>query len=72
MDTQPQDPLPTPRLTDPSVTRRRFLRGAAVAGGGLIAAGVAACSPAVRGAGWTLGPQRLPCPVRLSFPRAIG
>jgi FtsP/CotA-like multicopper oxidase with cupredoxin domain len=60
MDTQPQDALPTSLLTDPSVTRRRFLRGAALAGGGLIAAGVAACTPAASGAGWTFGPSGAP------------
>ena len=49
-------PPSTTILTDPSLSRRRFLRGAAVAGGGLLAAGVAACAPAASGAGWTFGP----------------
>ena len=56
MDTTPQDDLPLPLLDDPSLTRRRFLRGAALAGGGLLAAGVAACAPAVGAPGWTFGP----------------
>jgi FtsP/CotA-like multicopper oxidase with cupredoxin domain len=55
MDTQPQDDLHLPLLDDPSLTRRRFLSGAAIAGGGLIAAGLAACAPAAQ-PGWTLGP----------------
>jgi FtsP/CotA-like multicopper oxidase with cupredoxin domain len=41
----------------PSLTRRGFLRGAAVAGGGLMAAGLAACAPAVKGPAWTYGPS---------------
>ncbi len=57
MDTLPQGDLPLPLLEDPSLTRRRFLRGAALAGGGLIAAGVAACAPAASQAGWTFGPE---------------
>ena len=39
-----------------ALTRRRFLAGAAVAGGGIVAATVAACTPAT-GAGWTLAPM---------------
>jgi FtsP/CotA-like multicopper oxidase with cupredoxin domain len=42
-------------LVDPSLSRRRFLRGAAVAGGGIVAATVAACTP-TGGPSWTLGP----------------
>jgi FtsP/CotA-like multicopper oxidase with cupredoxin domain len=56
METPPQADLQLPLLEDPSLTRRRFLRGAALAGGGLIAAGVAACAPAVGAPGWTFGP----------------
>ena len=56
MDTQPQDDLHLPLLDDPSLSRRRFLRGAAIAGGGLIAAGIAACAPAAGAPGWTFGP----------------
>jgi FtsP/CotA-like multicopper oxidase with cupredoxin domain len=59
MDTQPQEDLHLPLLADPSLTRRKFLRGAALAGGGLIAAGVAACAPAAT-AGWTYGPEGVP------------
>ena len=47
--------MPSPRLIDPSLSRRRFLRGAAVAGGGLVVATVAACSP-TGGPAWSLGP----------------
>ncbi|MEO6207240.1 MAG: multicopper oxidase domain-containing protein [Candidatus Limnocylindrales bacterium] len=60
MDTPPQSDLPLSTLDDPSLTRRRFLRGAALAGGGLIAAGVAACAPAASQAGWTFGPEGVP------------
>lgn len=67
MDTLPQDTLPT---LDPDelatsdelgLSRRRFLRNAALTGGGLVAAaGLAACAPAATGAGWTLGPDLAP------------
>ncbi len=41
----------------PEVTRRRFLVGAALTGGGLMAATLAACAPtAAPGGGWTFGP----------------
>jgi FtsP/CotA-like multicopper oxidase with cupredoxin domain len=60
MNTLPQRDLPT---TDPdapieaALSRRRFLRNAALTGGGLVAAaGLAACAPTVTGAEWTLGP----------------
>ena len=56
MDTQPQDDLHLPLLDDPSLTRRRFLGGAAIGGGGRIAAGLAACAPVAQ-PGWTLGPS---------------
>jgi len=39
-----------------SVSRRGFLRSAAVAGGGLVAVGIAACAPAATSPAWTLGP----------------
>jgi len=42
-------------LTTPELTRRGFLRGAALTGGGLMAATLAACAPAAT-PGWTLGP----------------
>jgi FtsP/CotA-like multicopper oxidase with cupredoxin domain len=40
-----------------ALSRRRFLRGTAVAATGLAAAGVAACLPATGGARWTFDPQ---------------
>jgi len=52
MDTQPQGDLHHPLPDGRSLNRRGFLRGAALAGGGLVVAGVAACSP-VGKAGWT-------------------
>lgn len=39
----------------PELTRRGFLRGAAITGGGLMAATLAACAPAAT-PGWTYGP----------------
>jgi FtsP/CotA-like multicopper oxidase with cupredoxin domain len=51
----PDPAIPLLEQTGDSLTRRRFLAGAAVAGGGVIAATVAACTPAA-GAGWTFGP----------------
>ncbi len=39
-----------------SVSRRGFLRSATVAGGGLVALGIAACAPAATSPAWTLGP----------------
>jgi FtsP/CotA-like multicopper oxidase with cupredoxin domain len=44
----PQTPIPV----DSPLTRRGFLRGAMLTGGGLIAAGIAACTPTTQ-AGWT-------------------
>jgi FtsP/CotA-like multicopper oxidase with cupredoxin domain len=57
MDTTTHDPLPIPGQTDPALSRRRFLTGAAMAGGGLVAVGLAACAPAATAGGWTFGPQ---------------
>ena len=56
MDTKPQDTLPPPVIVDPNLSRRRFLRGAAITGGGIVAVTIAACAPATTGAGWTFGP----------------
>jgi hypothetical protein len=42
-----------------TLSRRGFLGAAAVAGGGIVAATVAACAPAA-GAGWTFGPTFVP------------
>ena len=48
-DRQPTTP------TDSDVTRRRFLRGAVLAGGGIAAATIAACAPNAAGTpAWTL------------------
>jgi FtsP/CotA-like multicopper oxidase with cupredoxin domain len=46
----------------PELSRRGFLRGAAVAaGGGIVAAGLAACAP-VAGPAWTYGPPKSAAP----------
>ncbi len=61
MDTLPQVPLPLTDLDEAALTRRRFLRNAALTGGGIVAAaGLAACAPAVAAPGWTLGPVLAP------------
>ncbi|HEX5824327.1 MAG TPA: hypothetical protein VFY18_07725, partial [Candidatus Limnocylindrales bacterium] len=44
-----------PTLTEP-LSRRGFLRSAALAGGGLVAVGVAACAPSAGAPTWTFGP----------------
>jgi FtsP/CotA-like multicopper oxidase with cupredoxin domain len=46
----------------PELTRRGFLRGAAITGGGLMAASLAACAPATATPGWTFGPAGTPAP----------
>jgi FtsP/CotA-like multicopper oxidase with cupredoxin domain len=60
MDTLPQVDLPPPEpdgSTDTALSRRGFLRAAALTGGGLAAvAGIAACAPKSTGVGWALGP----------------
>jgi FtsP/CotA-like multicopper oxidase with cupredoxin domain len=69
MDTLPQVDLPTPESVDDALTRRRFLRGAALAGGGLVAVGLAACAPAGAPT-WTFGPT-LPHPTAAPGASAI-
>jgi FtsP/CotA-like multicopper oxidase with cupredoxin domain len=61
MDTHTTIPIATipddPSAEARAVSRRGFLRNAALAGGALVAVGVAACAPATSSpAGWTLGP----------------
>ncbi|HSO30209.1 MAG TPA: multicopper oxidase domain-containing protein [Candidatus Sulfomarinibacteraceae bacterium] len=51
-----------PSLRTPELTRRGFLRGAAITGGGLMAATLAACAPATQPPGWTFGPTGAPAP----------
>jgi len=63
MEPQPQDPLHPSTLVDAALSRRGFLRGAAVTGGGLLAATLAACAPAAAAPGWTYPPATpLPSP----------
>ena len=51
-----EDTLPVPvEADDRTLTRRGFLRGAALAGGGIAAATLAACAP-VASPAWTFGP----------------
>ena len=52
-DDRPQAPVMSDLPDTPSLTRRDLLR---VAGGGLVAVGVAACAPAAAAPGWSLGP----------------
>lgn len=56
MEGQSQDLLLPPPSIDQPVSRRRFLRGAALTGGGLLAAGLAACTPAAGAPSWTYPP----------------
>jgi FtsP/CotA-like multicopper oxidase with cupredoxin domain len=63
MDAQPQDDLhpsipgDLPTLpTESALSRRGFLRGAALTGGGLLAAGLAACAPTAGAPSWTYAP----------------
>jgi FtsP/CotA-like multicopper oxidase with cupredoxin domain len=60
----PQTPIPV----DSPLTRRGFLRGAMLTGGGLIAAGIAACTPTNQ-AGWTF-PAAPSVPVGAASPSA--
>jgi len=64
MDAQPQGDLhpstqgdlPTLNPVDSALSRRGFLRGAALTGGGLLAAGLAACAPTAAAPTWTYAP----------------
>ena len=64
MDAQPQGDLhpstqgdlPPVNPIDSSLSRRGFLRGAALTGGGLLAAGLAACAPTAAAPNWTYAP----------------
>jgi manganese oxidase len=68
------DPTSSSAVNDPSLSRRGFLRGAALAGGGVIAAGIAACAPSAAPT-WTYGPTLAPEPsvsgIRPSFVDAM-
>jgi len=57
----PPAALSPEELRDGELTRRRFLRGAALAGGGLVAAGIAACAPAAA-PNWTYAPPSSTAP----------
>ena len=50
------DVSPVEDATKPDLSRRGFLRGAVLAGGGVVAATVAACTPPAAMPGWTYGP----------------
>ena len=68
MDTlTPDTPSIPDQLDESGLTRRRFLRGAAVAGGGLVAAGIAACTPA-GAASWTYPPAPSEIPAGSAAP----
>src|SRR5437667_7960373 len=60
MITEPATPSSPTLPTD--LSRRGFLRGAVIAGGGVVAATVAACAPRVTPSPWTLGPIGAPNP----------
>ena len=45
------------------LSRRGFLRGAALTGGGIVAATIAACAPAAAAPGWTYSPATSQAPV---------
>src|SRR5262245_55963552 len=58
----------TPSLA-PDLSRRGFLRGAALAGGGVVVASVAAaCTPAATTAPWVYGPVAAPNPTGQAAP----
>ena len=67
-------PVPEPTTDDrhslitADVSRRGFLRGAALTGGGIMAATLAACAPSAAGPGWTLGPVLSQAPAGSTAP----
>jgi FtsP/CotA-like multicopper oxidase with cupredoxin domain len=62
MEDVPQDTLHPSTITDAQLTRRGFLRGAAITGGGLLAAGLAACAPTTGAPAWTYRPSESSAP----------
>jgi FtsP/CotA-like multicopper oxidase with cupredoxin domain len=56
--------------SSPDLSRRGFLRGAVLAGGGVVVASVAACTPAASAPGWTYGPAGGPATPKPSTPAA--
>ncbi|HET7182181.1 MAG TPA: multicopper oxidase family protein [Candidatus Limnocylindrales bacterium] len=50
------------------VSRRGFLRGAVIAGGGLMAASLAACTPSSKLPAWTYAPGATPVPGKTAAP----
>jgi FtsP/CotA-like multicopper oxidase with cupredoxin domain len=56
MEAQPQGNLHPSNPIDPALSRRGFLRTAALTGGGLLAVGIAACAPNGVGPGFTYAP----------------
>jgi FtsP/CotA-like multicopper oxidase with cupredoxin domain len=57
--------VPAPSASS-ALSRRGFLRGAVLAGGGVVAASIAACTPTASPAAWTLGPVGAPNPTAAS------
>ena len=55
--TATHDPDPRPAQAPTALSRRGFLRSAAVTGTGLVAVGVAACAPTTTGPRWSYGPS---------------
>ena len=58
VETSLTDSVHTPAYS--ALSRRGFLRGAAIAGGGMVAASVAACAPGAVAPRWTYGPTLAP------------
>ncbi len=57
---EPLEQAPDAPANPSDLTRRGFLRAAAVTGTGLVAVGVAACAPAATGPAWSFGPSMPP------------